>query len=102
MFFGTGTAAGYRRVVTLAGGIEAWEASGFGVEPVGGCYPVEPSLLDRTYRLDPPHRMVTWAGRNLNGRHDGIIPLVDGQIAIAGGRLEGGREGGREVRSSST
>lgn len=84
------TAAGYRRVVTLAGGMEDWEASGFGVEPVGGCYPAEPSLLDRTYRLDPAHCTVTWAGRNLNGRHDGIIPLVDGQIVISGGRLEGG------------
>lgn len=82
--------AGYRSVVSLDGGIEAWEASGFSVEPLGGCYPAEPSLQDRTYRLDPTHCTVTWAGRNLNGRHDGIIPLVGGQIAIAAGRLVGG------------
>jgi len=83
-------AAGYRNVVALAGGIEAWEAAGFPVEPAGGSYPAEPPLQDRTYRLDPAHSTVTWAGRNLNGRHDGTIPLAGGDLTIAGGRLGGG------------
>jgi polyisoprenoid-binding protein YceI len=82
--------AGYHDVSVLEGGLAAWEAAGNPVEPAAGGAVDEPSLKDRTYRVDAEQSVLEWTGRNINNRHYGRIPLAGGEIVIRDGSLVSG------------
>lgn len=82
--------AGYANVCELAGGLEAWQASGFPVEPEGGARTEAPVLVDGSYFIDVSASRVEWTGRNINGRHYGSINLAGGDVVIDNGVPSGG------------
>jgi len=83
------TTAGYRNVCQLTGGLEAWIAAGFPLEPAGASLPAEPVLAQRGYRIDTEKSLVSWTGRNLGGRHTGNLAISRGELRIADGQLTG-------------
>ena len=82
--------AGYTNVSELVGGLEAWQAAGFPVEPEGPGA-VEPAgCTDGGYGIDVSNSRLEWTGRNINGRHHGSINIAGGQVTIALGALTSG------------
>jgi len=81
------TRAGYQNVSELAGGLEAWQAAGFPVEPEGAGSIEVPDMADGSYVIDTSASRLEWTGRNINGRHYGTINIGGGDIAIENGTL---------------
>lgn len=81
--------AGYRHVVILEGGLQAWQAAGFAVE---SCDPLppQPAIHDGVYRIDTEKSAVEWIGRNINNRHHGRIAISSGEVVMSNGRLVSG------------
>jgi polyisoprenoid-binding protein YceI/rhodanese-related sulfurtransferase len=82
--------AGYANVSELAGGLEAWQAAGFPVEPENVTAVELPVLADGSYSLDLTGSRLEWTGRNINGRHSGTITLAGGEIAVKKGAVTAG------------
>jgi rhodanese-related sulfurtransferase len=76
--------AGYRNVVILEGGLQAWQAAGFAVESSASA-PPPATLHDGVYRIDMEKSAVEWIGRNINNRHHGRISISGGEVVLAGG-----------------
>lgn len=83
------SAAGYRNVCALSGGLEAWLAAGRALEPAGATLQPDPQLKERSYRIDTGKSQVAWTGRNLNGRHTGTLAVSSGELRIGQGQLTG-------------
>lgn len=79
--------AGYKRVRTLAGGLDAWESAGFSVEGAGES---ASRIEDGGYDVDPDQSVFRWTGRNLFNQHHGRIPFQSGHLKIDNGQLAAG------------
>jgi len=77
--------AGYRNVSELAGGLEAWLAAGFPIEPEGAGRIEVPEIEDGRYAIDASASRLEWTGRNINGRHYGTINIADGDFTVENG-----------------
>jgi rhodanese-related sulfurtransferase len=82
--------AGYRNVAILDGGLQAWLAAGFPVEPGEQAAPTA-GVTDGVYRIDTEKSVVEWTGRNINNRHYGRITVSGGEVAMSGGLPVSGR-----------
>jgi rhodanese-related sulfurtransferase/polyisoprenoid-binding protein YceI len=83
-------AAGFQKVVELAGGIEEWEGSGYPVDVCGPELEEEPVLSDGVRRIDCGASRLEWIGRNIAKRHYGTIGITAGEIAVEKGAIAGG------------
>jgi polyisoprenoid-binding protein YceI len=83
--------AGYADVVELAGGLEAWQAARYPIEPAEASPQEEPGCSDGRYLIDPAASRLEWNGRNLNGRHMGTIALAGGEVTLENGTITGGK-----------
>lgn len=83
-------AAGYGEVLVLSGGLAGWTDAGY---PVERSKPAAPAAAIRngSYRLDAAASVLEWTGRNINNRHYGRIPFIDGELVIDGGELRRGK-----------
>lgn len=81
--------AGYRKVMILDGGLQAWQAAGFEVES-SAPVPPAPATRDGVYRIDAEKSSVEWIGRNINNRHHGRIAISSGEVVTLNGRLVSG------------
>ena len=79
--------AGYQNVLSLEGGLDAWEESGFEVEGAGDAASL---IKDGTYPVDPSQSVFRWIGRNLFNQHNGRIAIKSGQLEMREGWLKGG------------
>ncbi|CAB5153579.1 hypothetical protein D3OALGA1CA_4575 [Olavius algarvensis associated proteobacterium Delta 3] len=90
------TAAGYRNVRILEGGLAGWVSAG--LPTVGSATaPVTdfgnaPSLTAGTYRVDVAESTIEWTGRNSNGKHFGTITLAGGQATLTPDSISGSFE----------
>jgi len=82
--------AGYRNVAILEGGLQAWQAAGFAVEP-GTPAPPPVALHDGVYHIDAEKSIVEWIGRNINNRHYGRIAISGGEVVISNSLPVSGR-----------
>lgn len=80
--------AGYTDVASFPGGLAEWRASGRAFE---GSAPddIEPphpvlDLESKVYRLVPEESVLTWTGRNHNGKHYGTLGFVSGELDTTG------------------
>lgn len=82
--------AGYGNVAILEGGLKAWLAAGFAVEPGGT---VESAVVtgDGVYHIDREKSVLEWSGRNINNRHFGRIDIAEGDIVVKDGLPVSGR-----------
>lgn len=85
--------AGYTDVSSFPGGLAEWRASGRALE---GTAPddVEPphpvlDLESKVYKLVPEESVLTWTGRNHNGKHYGNLGFVSGELDTTG-EISGG------------
>lgn len=78
-------AAGYTKVMALAGGLEGWKAAGGELE-VGPAA----AVADGWQAVDREGSFVHWTGRNLFNYHTGGLKLGDGRVLVEGGRLKEG------------
>jgi rhodanese-related sulfurtransferase len=85
------TAAGYRSVAVLAGGLAAWRAAGYPLEGSDATETGAAPLRDGVYRIVADQSSVEWTGRNINNRHYGRIDVAGGEIVVNRGCLTGGR-----------
>jgi rhodanese-related sulfurtransferase len=82
--------AGYREVRELAGGLAAWQAAGYALEPGEGPAVAEMAVMDGQYAVDGAASRLEWMGRNLNGRHLGVIAVSGGEVCVKNGLLASG------------
>jgi polyisoprenoid-binding protein YceI len=83
------SAAGYRSVRVLDGGLTGWAARGYQLVGAQGLPPL-PRISDGRYRLDTTNSVLEWTGRNLTKRHYGRIAFSGGELELLGGNLKGG------------
>jgi polyisoprenoid-binding protein YceI len=81
--------AGYRTVMILEGGLQAWLAAGFAVEQDTSVPP--PVVKDGAYKIDTEKSVVEWSGRNINNRHHGRITVSGGELVVTNGLPVSGR-----------
>jgi len=81
---------GYSRVSLLAGGLEAWQDSGYPVEGDGSATTgTTEQLADGVYPVDTQASVIAWAGRNPNSTHHGTLRLANGEIKVVNGQVSG-------------
>jgi rhodanese-related sulfurtransferase/polyisoprenoid-binding protein YceI len=88
--------AGYRHVMTLAGGLERWRKAGY---PLEGSHPgipeapeTEPAIENGTYRARADESVIEWTGRNVNKKHYGVVRLSRGEMTVEDGSITGSFE----------
>jgi polyisoprenoid-binding protein YceI len=81
--------AGFSRVGSLDGGLEAWRQAELPVVE-GMPLPAPPALPDGRVEIDLAESRVEWLGRNLLNKHHGSAALKSGHLVFDGGRLAGG------------
>ncbi|HEY5893421.1 MAG TPA: YceI family protein [Chthoniobacterales bacterium] len=82
------TAAGYRNIAVLPGGLEGWKSRGGATER--GNIPTRKTGSVR-YEVDPAASFVRWTGRNLFNFHTGTLALSSGHVVVENGHLQSGR-----------
>ena len=87
------TLDGYKRIMILKGGIEAWRALGYPLEGESADIVPDPEtqllLPEGEYQIDTDQSMIEWFGRNPNTRHFGTVRISVGQIQIENGNMTG-------------
>jgi len=84
--------AGYRHLVLLEGGLQAWAARGGPLEgenPEGLAAHPDLSLPEGRYRVDAEKSLVGWTGRNANGRHVGTLAIEHGELLAGASDIQG-------------
>ena len=80
----------YTQVYDFRDGLAAWRSAGCPTEES----PVEtqtPSIVaDGVHPIDLGESSIRWIGRNLLGRHEGLIRLKSGSLRLESGKLAGG------------
>ncbi|MBD1398131.1 YceI family protein [Pontibacter sp. JH31] len=52
---------------------------------------LSPGVPDQVFTIDTAKSTVTWIGAKVTGRHNGVIPIKEGQINLHNGIAHGGR-----------
>ena len=85
---------GYRKVTALVGGVEGWEAAGFGPEGERASGQAEPEegfhLSEGIFGIDPARSRLLWTGRGVDNLHFGRLSFSRGELRLKSGRLHGG------------
>lgn len=81
---------GYRDVLELNGGLEAWRAAGGAVEGSAASPPPEPVIADGRRDIDLSESKIEWIGRNLLNRHHGTLAIQSGHLEFRDGLPVGG------------
>ncbi len=79
--------AGYSKVSSIEGGLDAWTSAGLPVEGEGDGASQVP---DGRYAIDLEKSVFRWTGRNLFNQHNGRIALSEGYLETNHGHLSGG------------
>jgi len=83
--------AGYADVADFRGGVAEWTDSGRALEGTGETPATPAPAGERSLAVDVANSAVRWVGRNLAGRDHGEIAILDGEIRLVNGALDGGR-----------
>lgn len=81
---------GYKEVMVLDGGLEAWQATGYPVEESAEtAEQTAPQPADGVYQVDTEQSTIEWAGRNPATTHHGTLKLQSGQVRVEAGEISG-------------
>jgi polyisoprenoid-binding protein YceI/rhodanese-related sulfurtransferase len=86
-------AQGYRNLIVLRGGLEAWRAAGLPLKGEAVDEPDDPQTIlkleDRSYRVDIEKSSIEWQGRNPSTTHYGNLRIARGELSVQDGNITG-------------